>query len=53
MTTISRKAFDPGAVAGRKVQVNSGEVSSSIGIIEIMGRRLFGGILPLNNQAGS
>lgn len=40
------KASDVGAVAGRKVQVSAEEVNSSIEVIELLGRRLFAGILP-------
>lgn len=40
------KASDVGAVAGRKVQVSAEEVNSSIEIIELLGRKLFSGILP-------
>ena len=39
------KASDVGAVAGRKVQVSAEEVNSSIEIIELLGRKLFAGIL--------
>jgi hypothetical protein len=46
-------ANDPGAVAGRKVQVSPNEVRSSIETIEILGRRLFGGILPPNTPTVS
>ncbi len=48
-----QRANDPGAVAGRKVQVSPNEVRSSIETIEILGRRLFGGILPPNTPAVS
>lgn len=41
-----QRANDPGAVAGRKVRVSHDEVNSAIGIIEALGRRLFGGVLP-------
>jgi hypothetical protein len=40
------KASDVGVVAGRKVQVSAEEVNSSIEIIELLGRKLFAGILP-------
>jgi hypothetical protein len=40
------KASDPGAVTGRKVQISYEEVNSSIEIIDLLGRRLFVGILP-------
>jgi len=48
-----QRANDPGAVAGRKVQVSPNEVRSSIETIEILGRRLFGGILPPNTPTVS
>jgi hypothetical protein len=48
-----QRASDPVAIAGRKVQITSEEVRSSIEIIEMLGRRLFGGILPANQQASS
>jgi hypothetical protein len=48
-----QRANDPGAVAGRKVQVSPGEVLSSVEIIEILGRRLFGGIMLPNTHTGS
>jgi hypothetical protein len=41
-----QKVNDPGAVVGRKVRVTHDEVTSSIDIIEILGRRLFAGVLP-------
>jgi hypothetical protein len=40
-----RKAKDPGAVAGRKVQVSKEEVDSGLEIVEKLGRRQFQGIL--------
>lgn len=40
-----RKANDPGAVVGRKIRVNGEEVTSAISIIEVLGRRLFTGVL--------
>lgn len=39
------KVSDAGAVAGRKVQVSAEELNSSIEIIELLGRKLFAGIL--------
>ena len=48
-----QRANDPGAVAGRKVQVSPNEVRSSIETIEILGRRLFRGILPPNSPTVS
>jgi hypothetical protein len=41
-----QKANDPGAVAGRKIRVSHDEVNSAINIVESLGRRLFGGVLP-------
>jgi len=41
-----QKANDPGAVAGRKIRVSHDEVNSAISIVETLGRRLFGGVLP-------
>jgi hypothetical protein len=41
-----QKANDPGAVAGRKIHVSHDEVNSAISIVETLGRRLFGGVLP-------
>ena len=46
-----QRANDPEAVVGRKVQVSPNEVRSSIETIEILGRRLFGGILPPNTPS--
>ena len=40
-----RRANDRAAVAGRKVGVSTDEVTSAIGIIEALGRRLFEGAL--------
>jgi hypothetical protein len=40
-----QKANDPGAVAGRKINVNRDEVTWTTGILEAMGRRLFEGVL--------
>jgi hypothetical protein len=40
-----QKANDHGAKVGRKVKVSSDEVTSAIGIIEVLGRRLFNGLL--------
>jgi hypothetical protein len=41
-----QKANDPGAVLGRKIGVSHDEVNSAISIVEALGRRLFGGVLP-------
>jgi hypothetical protein len=41
-----QKADDPGAVAGRKIRVSHDEVNAAIGIVEALGRRLFGGVFP-------
>lgn len=41
-----QKANDPGAVVGRKVRVTYEEVTSSIVIVEALGRRLFAGVMP-------
>jgi len=41
-----QKANDPGAVAGRKIRVTHAEVNAAISIVEALGRRLFGGVLP-------
>lgn len=40
-----QKANDPGAVAGRKINVSRDEVTWAIGIIGAIGRRLFEGVL--------
>jgi hypothetical protein len=48
-----QRANDPGAVAGRKVRVSPDEVRSSVEIIEILARRLFGEILPPNTPTVS
>lgn len=40
-----QKADDPGALVGRRVQVDRDEVKSSVAIIEKLGRRLFAGVL--------
>jgi len=40
-----RKANDPGAVVGRKINVSRDEVIWAIGMIEELGRRLFEGVL--------
>jgi hypothetical protein len=40
-----KKANDPAAVAGRKINVTPHEVEAAIGIVEAMGRRLFDGII--------
>jgi len=47
-----QKVNDPGAVTGRKVQVSSEEVISSINIMEELGRRLFGKILSPSEDTG-
>jgi len=39
-----RKAKDPTAIASRKITVSSDEITSAIGIIETLGKRLFEGI---------
>jgi len=39
-----QKANDAGAVVGRKIHVDKDEVTSAIGIIEALGRRLFAGV---------
>ena len=41
-----QKANDTGAVLGRKVRLTEREVESAISIVEMMGRRLFAGVLP-------
>ena len=41
-----QKANDPGAIVGRKIKVSHEEVTSSIDLVETLGRRLFDGILP-------
>ena len=38
------KADDPNAVVGRKVQVDRGEVQTSIAIVKRLGDRLYTGI---------
>jgi hypothetical protein len=40
-----RRANDPVAIVGRKVQVTREEVESAIGIIEMLGKRLFDGAM--------
>jgi len=40
-----QKANDPVAIVGRRVQVGRVEVTTSIGIVEKLGRRLFAGML--------
>jgi hypothetical protein len=40
-----RKANDPTAIVGRKVQVGRDEVTTSIGIVERLGRRSFTAVL--------
>jgi hypothetical protein len=39
------KANDSGAILGRKIKVTQEEVRSSIGLVDLLGRRLFDGIL--------
>ncbi len=39
------KSKDPGAIVGRKIRVRPEEVTSSIALVEALGRRLFAGIL--------
>lgn len=39
-----KKANDPTAIAGRKIQVSREEVSAAINIVERLGRRLFDGV---------
>jgi hypothetical protein len=41
-----QKAKDPGAIAGRKIRVSYEEVTSSIDLVDALGRRLFSGVLP-------
>jgi hypothetical protein len=48
-----QKVNDPEAVTGRKVQVSSEEVISSMDIMEELGRRLFGKILSPSEDTGS
>ena len=40
-----KKASDPSAVVGRKVTLASDEVSSLIGVVERLGKRLFDGVM--------
>jgi hypothetical protein len=40
-----QKANDHGAILGRKIHVSNDEVTSAIGIIDTLGRRLFAGVL--------
>ncbi len=40
-----KKTNDPGAVIGRKVTVSSEEVTTAIGIVETLGKRLFDAVL--------
>jgi hypothetical protein len=40
-----QKTTDPGAVVGRKVRIIFEDVTSSIGIVEALGRRLFSGVM--------
>jgi hypothetical protein len=41
-----QKANDPAAIAGRKIRVSHEEVTSSIGLVDAIARRLFAGVLP-------
>ncbi len=41
-----KKANDPGAILGHRVALNQAEVEASINIVELLGRRLFSGVLP-------
>jgi hypothetical protein len=40
-----RKANDPQAILGRKINVSRDEVTATISLIEALGRRLFEGVL--------
>lgn len=40
-----KKTSDTGAVVGRKIRVDSDEVTATVRIIEILGKRLFDGVL--------
>jgi HJR/Mrr/RecB family endonuclease len=42
----AQRANDPGAVAGRKIDIARDEVTWTIGLLEALGRSLFDGILP-------
>jgi hypothetical protein len=42
-----QKANDQSAIAGRKIRVSNDEVTSSIGLIDALGRRLFAGVMPV------
>lgn len=41
-----QKANDGGAILGRRIALCQAEVETSISIVEVMGRRLFAGVLP-------
>jgi hypothetical protein len=43
MATTSKKANDPDAILGRKVNVSRDEVTASISLVEAIGKRLFDG----------
>ena len=44
-----QKANDPGATLGRKITITRDEVETSIRLVELLGKRLFDGILPPNS----
>ena len=41
-----QKINDPGAIVGRRVRITPDEVSVAIGLVEVLGQRLFKGLLP-------
>jgi len=41
-----RKASDPGAVVGRKITLVAAEIGTLIDIVERLGKRLYGGVMP-------
>jgi hypothetical protein len=40
-----QKANDPSAIVGRKIRVDHDEVTTAVGLVEALGRRLFDGVL--------
>jgi hypothetical protein len=45
LAVLLQKANDPTAIVGRRIQVHRDEVTTSIDIVEKLGRRLFAGVL--------